>query len=875
MRCIGGMTYEATIATYSNTNPALNPPDRCSLTIFWGDGYSDIAYRVNGPGGVCSPGATMGDLLTGQGFPYTKQNFYKAQHTYLGAASYTLHISDPNRIFGISNIPNSGNVPFYLGTDIIVDPNIGCNSTPILTTYPLDNACLGHCYYHNPGAVDPDGDSLSYAIGPCLDTNGNPLTNYLPTNFQGGTLSIDAVTGDLSWCEPQAYGKYNLVIYIEEWKRLANGSRVKIGTVRRDMSIEVMQMCNNDNPVLPDLPDLCVDAGDTLNFSFPVTDPDFDNVKLEGFGGPFNVTPTAAVTPNAIYLPTPYSPNASFGWRTSCEHVRLQPWIVTFKATDNGSTALSDIESVNITVVSPGPGFLNVNPQGSSMHLDWGINPCDPATNSCRGYKIYRMQGPSGWIHGPCETGVPAYTGFVYIGTVSGVNNVSFVDNNGGAGLIPGVDYCYRVCAYFNDGAESYASPEQCAELKRDVPVLTNVDVMTTGNNDAVFVRWENALANGFDFDTIAHPGPWTLTLERARGFSFTNPTTVATFSSAIYSQLQNQFIDNGLNTVDSAYTYRLTFTGANGADLIGVCQPASSVYLHAQPSDNTVTLSWQTVVPWTNFEYAIYRYNSVTTVWDSIARAPAGNSYVDDSLQNDRQYCYYITAHGSYFNSTLPPVMYNRSQQVCATPQDLTAPCPPNLIVNSDCYIGLNQLVWTNPINMNCGTDDVVSYSVYYSPIENEPLTLLTTVNFPDDTVLVFSGLSSVAGCYAITATDTVGNESAMSNVVCVDNCPEYLLPNVFTPNGDGTNDFFIPFPYRNIKDVTVKIYDRWGVLLFESNDPAINWDGRDMNTRKLCTDGVYYYTCTVNEVHLSGIVQRELKGFVQLLGEDRPPFH
>jgi gliding motility-associated-like protein len=872
VKCLGGNLYEATITTYTNTDPSLSPPDRCELIINWGDGDSSIAYRVNGPSGACNPPATMGVQLTSQGFPFTKQNIYRSTHLY-SPGDYHLFINDPNRIFGIANIPNSGNIPFYLETHLIVDPNIGCNSTPYLTTYPLDEACMNHCFYHNPGAVDPDNDSLSYRIGPCL-LNGNPIPGYLSTNFQGGSLTIDPVTGDLAWCTPQGFGIYNLVIYIDEWKRFPNGERHVIGTVARDMSIEVASVCNNDNPVLPDLPDLCVDAGNTVNFSFPVTDPNSDLTKLEGFGAPFQITPAATVTPNTIHLPTPYSPDAVFNWVTTCDRVRLQPWVVTFKATDNGSPALSDIESVSITVVSPGPAFLNANPQGSQMLLDWGVNPCNPATNMCKGYRIYRRQNPTSWNHLPCETGVPAYTGFVYIGSVTGINNVNFVDNNGGAGLIPGTDYCYRVCAYFNDGAESYSSPEACAELLRDVPAITNVDVMNTGTNNDIFVRWENAIPDNINFDTIANPGPWVLTLQRSPGFTFAMPTTVATLSATVYLQLPNSFVDTGLNTADSAYTYRITFEGLGGGSPLGVSQPASSVYLTTTPSDNTVTLSWQHNVPWTNFEYAIYRFNTVTSLWDSIALAPAGNSYVDDSLLNDQQYCYYISAHGSYFTPTLPSTWYNRSQEACATPHDYTPPCAPVLYINSDCFIGLNQLFWTNPMHMNCGTDDVVTYHLYYSAIEGEPLTLHSTFS-PNDTTVIFRDLLSVAGCYAVSALDSLGNESPLSNMICVDNCPEYMLPNVFTPNGDGINDLFIPFPYRNVKEVDVKIYDRWGVLLFETKDPNIYWDGRDMQQKKLCTDGVYYYTCVVSEVHLSGIVQRELKGFVQLFGKDTGPTH
>lgn len=873
VRCVGGLTYEVTVNTYTNM---LSPADRCELTVDWGDGIQTVISRTNGsPFGSCPHGG----IEQVPQYPNIKMNIYQGQHTYFGPSGpggYNVSISDPNRVAGIVNIPNSVNVPFYLQTNIIVDPTIGCNSTPTLTSLPLDKACLGHCFYHNPGAVDPDNDSLSFSIGQCLDTNGQVIAGYtLPANAGGGTMTIDPVTGDLSWCSPQQPGKYNLIVQIDEWHHFPSGY-YKIGTVLRDMNIEVIANCNNNNPDIPDLQDLCVDAGQSVNFSFPVTDPDADNVTLTGFGGPFTTTPPSTLTQTGTPLPTPFSPQPVFNWNTNCNEVRLQPWTVTFKARDDNQVPLTDIESVNITVVSPGPAFLNVNPQGSTMHLDWGQNPCDPVTNFCKGYKIFRRQGPSGWNPSQCETGVPAYTGFVQIGTVSGITNTTFIDNNGGVGLIPGVDYCYRVCAYFNDGAESYASPENCSELKRDVPVITNVDVMNTGSSNQIFVRWINALANGIDFDTIAHPGPYSLELQRCTGLNFVaaNATIVTTFTVNGFYQLPSSYTDNSLNTAGTAYSYRLVFAAGGGTDPIGNCQPASSVFLTTTPSDNTVTLSWQYVVPWTNYEFAIYRQNHITLAWDSIALAN-GNTYVDDSLFNDTTYCYFVTAHGSYFNPTLPPVMYNRSQESCATPVDLTPPCAPQLTVNSNCYQGLNQLFWTNPMNMNCGTDDVVLYHIWYSAVEGDPLTLIGTISNPSDTTISYTNLFSVAGCYAITALDTFGNESANSNIVCVDNCPTYELPNVFTPNGDGTNDLFIPFPYRNVKDVDIKIYDRWGTLVYETTNPDVNWDGRDMKSGKLCTDGVYYYTCVVNEVRLQGVVPRELKGFVHLFGKDIGQFH
>ena len=172
-RCIGGYTYEITVTTYTNSQ---SPADRCELLVEWGDGTDQILPRSNGSFGQC-PSSNQGSGVLLANYPFTKQNLYIGTHTY-SPGQYNVSIKDPNRVTNIRNIPNSVNVPFYLQTTLVVDPNIGCNSGPQLKTIPLDKACKGKCFYHNPGAFDPDGDSLAYKIGPCLDTNGLPIPGY-------------------------------------------------------------------------------------------------------------------------------------------------------------------------------------------------------------------------------------------------------------------------------------------------------------------------------------------------------------------------------------------------------------------------------------------------------------------------------------------------------------------------------------------------------------------------------------------------------------------------------------------------------------------------------------------------------------------------
>jgi gliding motility-associated-like protein len=124
----------------------------------------------------------------------------------------------------------------------------------------------------------------------------------------------------------------------------------------------------------------------------------------------------------------------------------------------------------------------------------------------------------------------------------------------------------------------------------------------------------------------------------------------------------------------------------------------------------------------------------------------------------------------------------------------------------------------------------------------------------------------NSIAGCYAVAAVDSFMNESELIRV-CVDNCPKYELPNTFSPNADGINDLFHPYPFAFIASVDIHIFNRWGTELFSTNDPEINWNGTDKNGLKM-TDGVYFYAGEVVEIRLDGNVSRQIKGTIQLFG-------
>jgi gliding motility-associated-like protein len=78
----------------------------------------------------------------------------------------------------------------------------------------------------------------------------------------------------------------------------------------------------------------------------------------------------------------------------------------------------------------------------------------------------------------------------------------------------------------------------------------------------------------------------------------------------------------------------------------------------------------------------------------------------------------------------------------------------------------------------------------------------------------------------------------------------PEYLtfVPNAFTPNGDLKNDEWKPSVFVH-KTYALRIYDRWGHVLFRSEDPQVGWNGREENIGRPCPSGVYTYDLFITD--------------------------
>ena len=82
--------------------------------------------------------------------------------------------------------------------------------------------------------------------------------------------------------------------------------------------------------------------------------------------------------------------------------------------------------------------------------------------------------------------------------------------------------------------------------------------------------------------------------------------------------------------------------------------------------------------------------------------------------------------------------------------------------------------------------------------------------------------------GIYTVQVTDDRGCV-LKDTIKIIADCGFIFFPTAFTPNNDGRNDFFGPFGnLTTVKDYTLLIYDRWGKVVFKSNDPFKKWNGK-----------------------------------------------
>lgn len=374
--------------------------------------------------------------------------------------------------------------------------------------------------------------------------------------------------------------------------------------------------------------------------------------------------------------------------------------------------------------------------------------------------------------------------------------------------------------------------------------------------------------------------------------------TGSGTFSWSPASGLSNTSISNPLAFPSSTTTYTATLTDANGCigtDMVTVTINAVPVAV----ASNDTTICAGSSVNLTSSGGTTYSWSPTTNLNNPNISNPVASPLVTTT---------YVVTVSNGGCSDIENVVVNVQTVIANAGPDQSICAGENVVLSGSGGInyswspatGLSDPNIANPIasptvttsytltaiNGNGCTDiDVITVTV--SPSPSTAFTFLPAVIMADSTYYFTDqstgGVTSWWWNFGDGNTSTLQNPShyytnagsfhvclvTTNNVGCTDTtCWDVIVlprpleaPNVFTPNGDGTNDVLV---FKNLEyypNSALKIYDRWGILVYENGNYLNDWNGKKMGTGGDCVDGTYYYI-------LSGPdIKEPMTGFLTLI--------
>lgn len=167
------------------------------------------------------------------------------------------------------------------------------------------------------------------------------------------------------------------------------------------------------------------------------------------------------------------------------------------------------------------------------------------------------------------------------------------------------------------------------------------------------------------------------------------------------------------------------------------------------------------------------------------------------------------------------------------------------NITIPNGCFLSLPYRVSFSSIQgFNLGNDTVICFpSEYTLKANRDYITSYRWQNGSTNSTLT----TNQSGVYWVEVKDASSCTKLDSIIITVEDCGEcrLWLPSSFTPNGDGLNDVFLGRASCNnieLNGYRLRIYSRWGQLIFESTNTQKGWDGSFLN--KPVPMGTYVYT-------------------------------
>jgi gliding motility-associated-like protein len=289
----------------------------------------------------------------------------------------------------------------------------------------------------------------------------------------------------------------------------------------------------------------------------------------------------------------------------------------------------------------------------------------------------------------------------------------------------------------------------------------------------------------------------------------------------------------NDVNVIcGTQYCYQQTMNYANGTRSISLSKCGTAISTNTPtPVENistivnggSVELRWTQDPTFVAAEYSLSK--SISGSYVSLASSSSTSS-VDTDYTRDLSSCYRITYKDACNN--LSPA----SVEAC-----------PILLVGTLEANNAVSLAW----NSYGGWKDGVDH--YTVEKYNEQGQLLATTNTGSNTLHVDNtpDLVNQITIYKITAfANGAGVVPSVSNVVTIVKEPNLFYPTAFTPNGDNLNDIFNVFG-QFITSFEMKIFNRWGELMYATDDLDKGWDGLYKGT--LMPEGTYVFRAAITD--------------------------
>ncbi|MEA3496760.1 MAG: hypothetical protein U9R42_12105, partial [Bacteroidota bacterium] len=269
-------------------------------------------------------------------FPYGVEKYEYQKLVVLNTTCCELILSYQMCCRIVSITTGSANKIFYIESTLnrCITPQ---NSSPIFKADPLLLLCKGQSYQLNIGAYKTDGDSLTYEFAYPQKAHNSDISyigqydynkpiyfwdfpnNNLP--FPKG-MHLDPINGDISF-KPMKSEQTVMVIKVSEFR---NG--VKIGEIRRDVILHILNCPTNSNPKLLANAYKSIHIGDSINYIIGSSDPDANDTLLISYD---NSIPSATWT-NNNGVKHPYG---TLKWIPDSSYQRKSPYIFTVSAKDD------------------------------------------------------------------------------------------------------------------------------------------------------------------------------------------------------------------------------------------------------------------------------------------------------------------------------------------------------------------------------------------------------------------------------------------------------------------------------------------------------------------------------------------------------------